>query len=219
MSKLTKILTVFQQWQQPSLNSGPALFKIRLMFFLLCLYIMGLKSKEWKKMRWHMTQFLIRLWTHSLAWCLSYRDTRMQCMNPSLHKTIFLQMRCCRVSRQWPSKQWKKSYESLCFQQEEEYVTDTCQNLQAWFLVFQKQEGANSFWLDLDPLSPLRCKVNVIKYKATTWLWLSSGQTFLFWREMTVPGHQSWCQWRRGFVKQALSETITTIWKHKVYIN
>lgn len=147
----------------------------------------------------------------------------MLCVNPSnLHKNNFLQMRCCRVSRQWPCKQWKKSYESLCFQQEEECITDTCQNLQAWVLGFHWEERVNCFWLDLDHLSPLRCKVNVIKHKATIWLCLSSDETFLFWSEMTPKCSRLSILESviNRFVKQeAVSEDITTLQEHMVFIH
>lgn len=119
-------------------------------------------------------------------------------------------MKCCRVSRYWPSEQWKMTYESFCFQQAEEYISDTCQHLQTEVLVFQSEEKVNFFFCDFCPLRPLRHKINVIKYKAKTWLCLSSGWRFLSWREVTVPGDQSWCQWWRGF-----SQAWITEWNHR----
>lgn len=85
-----------------------------------------------------------------------------------------------------------------------------CSERRRWHLpkpTGPKTPISKMFLGDLVYLSPLRCKAEGIKYNTTTWLCLSSSQTFLMWREMTVPDYGSLSQEQSGSVKhKALSE-------------
>ncbi len=69
-----------------------------------------------------------------------------------------------------------------------------------------EKRGWDFFWHDSAPLRPPRRKEKKINDKAKAWSCLSSGQTFHFWREATVPGQSILMSVTENWVKPIIIE-------------